>query len=372
MKADAPEFVFLTSAPLYDIGGRVTAYGASARLGSIVPAQALGQLGYDARAVSVAGDLAPAEAAVAGAKRIVFGEMWFSKEKGGWAGPVAVYRKLLKEIAAPQKRVIFGIADDHFSDPEFAGFYREALRDCLAVTVVSEKLRARLLDFTSKPVLVAPEAVEGARGAPQAIAARRVAAPLAWLARRVGIPMDQWRVRLLWFGYPQNLPPLVELLPALEHYAAKYPLLLTVVSSGVIEGLITPSRASEETRLRVQFVPWSPFIMDSALAAADLVLIPSDYADPVKQAKSPNRLIAGLHGGRFVVAHPLPAYAPYADFCWLGEDLVRGIQWAIEHPREAVERIARGQAYIERRHSPEAVARFWLDVFHPKELTSRA
>jgi hypothetical protein len=372
MKADAPEFVFLTGAPLYDIGGRVTAYGASARLGSIVPAQALGRLGYDARAVSVAGDLAPAEAAVAGAKRIVFGEMWFSKEQGGWAGPVAVYRKLLKETREPDKRVIFSIADDHFSDPEFAGFYREALRDCLAVTVVSEKLKASLLGMTSRPILVAPEAAEGARGAPQAIAARRVAAPLAWLARRVGIPMDQWRVRLLWFGYPQNLPPLVELLPALEEYAAKYPLLLTCVSSGITPELNAPGRTGEQSRLRVQFVPWSPFIMDAAIASSDLVLIPSDYRNPVKQAKSPNRLIAGLHGGRFVVAHPLPAYAPYADFCWVGEDLVRGIQWAMEHPRQAVERIARGQAYIDRHHSPEAVARFWLDVFHPKELTSHA
>jgi len=373
MKAEAPpEFVFLTSAPLYDIGGRVTAYGASARLGSIVPAQALGRLGYDARAVSVAGDTAIAEAAVAGAKRIVFGEMWFSKEQGGWAGPVATYRKLLKEIRDPEERVVFSIADDHFADPEFAAFYREALQRCRAATVVSEKLKASLLGLTSRPILVAPEPAEGARGAPQAIAARRVPAPLEWLARRVGIPMDQWRVRLLWFGYPQNLPPLAELLPALEDYARKYPLLLTVVSSGVLEDLVTPSRSGEEARLRVQFVPWSPLIMDAAIAASDLVLIPSDYRDPAKQAKSPNRLVAGLHGGRFVVAHPLPAYAPYADFCWVGEDLVKGIQWAMENPRRAVERIARGQAYIDERHSPEAVARFWLDVFHPKELTSHA
>jgi hypothetical protein len=31
-----------------------------------------------------------------------------------------------------------------------------------------------------------------------------------------------------------------------------------------------------------------------------------------------------------------------------------------------VERISRGQAYIDDKHSPQAVARFWLDVFHPK------
>ena len=95
------------------------------------------------------------------------------------------------------------------------------------------------------------------------------------------------------------------------------------------------------------------------------MLIPSAYRNPVKQAKSPNRLVAGLHGGRFVVAHPLPPYAPYGEFAWLGEDLCQGIDWAIRHPREVVERIARGQAFIDERHSPEAVARFWLDVFHP-------
>jgi hypothetical protein len=63
--------------------------------------------------------------------------------------------------------------------------------------------------------------------------------------------------------------------------------------------------------------------MDTALAASDVVLIPSDYRNPVKQAKSPNRLVASLHGGRCVVAHPLPPYAPCGEFAWLGEDLCR-------------------------------------------------
>jgi glycosyltransferase involved in cell wall biosynthesis len=232
--------------------------------------------------------------------------------------------------------------------------------------VVSQALADTVRAFTPRPVVVAPEPTEGARGAPQAIAARKVAAPLAWLARRVGLSMDHWRVRLLWFGYPQNLPALLALVPALERYAARYPLLLTCVTSSMTETLMTPERTREDSRLRVQFVPWSPLVMDPAIASSDLVLIPSDYRDPVKQAKSPNRLVAGLHGGRFVVAHPLPAYAHYAQFAWIGEELLDGMDWAITHPREVVERIGRGQAYIDARHSPEAVARFWLDVFHAR------
>ena len=74
-------------------------------------------------------------------------------------------------------------------------------------------------------------------------------------------------------------------------------------------------------------------------------------------------VLAGLHAGRLVLAHPLAAYAPYAEFAWIGEDLCAGIEWSIRHPREALERIARGQAFIDQRHSPQVVARFWLNVF---------
>ena len=140
--------------------------------------------------------------------------------------------------------------------------------------------------------------------------------------------------------------------------------------------LLTPQRTQEGADLRVQFVQWAPNIIESAIASTDFIIIPSDYRNPVVRAKSPNRLIAGLHGGRFVVAHPLPAYEPYEGFSWVGEDLCAGLRWAMAHPREVLERITAGQAYIDRTHSPQAVARFWLDVFrlgqgHQRETQSR-
>jgi hypothetical protein len=366
MSTAAIEYLFITPAPLVEVDGVVTTFGASARLGSLVPARGLMRLGYDARTFSVAGDPAPAEAALRSAKYAVFGEMFPNAQ--GWAGTAATYRRLLERVDAPGERVVFSVADDHFDDPSFRDFYAEQLPRCLAATAVSESLASTLRKFTSRPVHVAPEPCEGSRGAAQAISTRRLPAPLAWLARRVGLTTDLWRVRLLWFGYPGNLGPLIELLPALEELARDYPLLLTCITSRVPElgAVLTPARIHPEARLRTHFVPWSPSVLDQVLAYSDVVLIPSDYRNPVKQAKSPNRLVAGLHGGRFVVAHPLPAYAPYAQFAWLGEDLRAGVQWAIRHPVEVVERIARGQAFIDGRHSPEAVARFWLDVFHPK------
>lgn len=364
MSAAGLEYLFLTCNYLVKLGEQTTSLGASARLGSIAPARALGRLGYDARAYSALGDLAPVEEAMRSAKRIVFGELWETKGEG-WAQTVAIYRRLLGQVGDPRRRAIFSIADDHFDHPDFLGFYREALPECLAVTVASETLAGTVRKLTARPVLVAPEPVEGLRGVPHAIAARRLRRPVAWLARRVGLSLDHWRVRLLWYGYAQNLPPLLALLPALERYARQYPLLLTCVTSPAAEiaQLISPERTREDSRLRAHFVPWSPVVMDAVIEHTDVVLIPRA---PGKPAKSPNRLVAGLHGGRFVVAQPLPAYAPYQGFAWIGEDLVAGVDWAIRHPREVVERIVRGQSFIDERHSPEAVARFWLEVFEVK------
>jgi hypothetical protein len=360
------EYCFLTPDSLVSVDGQVTAFGASARLGSLAPMQALMRLGYDARTFSALGDTAPAEAAVRTAKRVVFGELFGTK--GGWTAPIAAYRRLLGLIDNPSARVVFSLADDHFAEPEFLAFYRDALPQCLAVTTISEPLAQTVRRLTSRPVLVAPEPCEGSRGIPQAYATRKPAAPVLWLARRIGLSEDHWRLRLLWFGYPQSLPPLLEIMPALEAFALRHPLLLTLVTKRFAElpVLFTPERVRADAPFRLNFTPWSPRVMDSMIAQCDMVIIPVAYRDPARQAKSPNRLVAGLHGGRFVVAHPLPAYAPYAEFAWIGEDLCAGLEWAIRHPREVLERIARGQERVDQVHAPEAIARFWLDVFHPK------
>jgi hypothetical protein len=358
----AIEYLFLTTDYLVNLGGRITARGASARLGSLAPMHALAELGYDARTFSIMADPAGAEKAVRAAKRVVFGEMFHIED--GWNA----YRRLLGLLRNPREQAIFSIADDKFASSDFLEFYQQALPDCLAVTAVSEPLAQTVRSLTSRPVLITPEPYEGARGAPHAVTAHKPSRALNWLAKRVGISTDIWRVRLLWFGYPMNLPPLLKMLPVLEEFSRQSALLLTCVTQPVADlaELLTPERTNESATLRVEFLPWSAPIMESAIAASDLILIPSDYRNPVMQAKSPNRLIAGLHGGRFVVAHPLPAYEPYAQFAWIGEDLCEGLRWAIAHPREVLQRIAAGQAYIDQKHSPEAVARFWLDAFHPK------
>lgn len=364
MRPGAIDFLFLTSETLVQLGGRVTAYGASARLGSLAPMYALAQLGYLAQTVSVTADFRAAESAVRAAKRVVFGEIFELSGDVELAHICDAYRRLWSLVPATREQVIFSIADDKFERPRFLEFYREVLPNCLAVTVVSEALAQKVRALTSRPVRIAPEPFEGTRGAPHAVAGRSRSRALGWLARCAGMSSDALRTRLLWFGYPMNLPPLLAMLPQLDEFSRRCALLLTCVTTPVaqLSELLTPERTSENASLRVEFLQWSAQAMDAAIASCDLILIPSDYRNPVVRAKSPNRLVAGLHGGRFVIAHPIPAYEPYRPFAWIGEDLCEGLRWAITHPTEVMARIAAGQRYIDQRHSPEAIARFWLEL----------
>src|SRR6266851_380814 len=327
----AAEYLFVTPEPLYTTSGRLFARGASTRLGSLLPMQGLRSLGYDARAVSTYGGSADAEAEIRQAQCVVFGEMFATPQ--GW--PVDTYRQMLAAVRESTQRAVVYLADDHFDDAQLSGFYGEAFKGCRAVATVSENLAAAIRRFTDKPVFVAPEPCEGPRRAPQAIQAPRSLPVIDRLARWAGVSREPWRVHLLWFGNWFNFRPLRELLPQLEKVSAEF--------------------------------PWSLEALDSALLACDLVLIPVELGNPRKLAKSPNRLTQALHGGRFVVAHPLPAYQPYAEFTHLDADLCEGIRWAIRHPAEVLQRIRRGQAYLDRHHSLEVVARFWLDVFHPRQ-----
>ncbi|MGH8726345.1 MAG: hypothetical protein ACREU1_15945, partial [Burkholderiales bacterium] len=66
--------------------------------------------------------------------------------------------------------------------------------------------------------------------------------------------------------------------------------------------------------------------------------------------------------GRFVIAHPLPAYEALAAFGWVGEDLGAGLEWFRRNPQEALERIRAGQAWVAEHCSRAAVARAWKSV----------
>ena len=93
---------------------------------------------------------------------------------------------------------------------------QQRFRECRAVTTVSERLAKRSGPFTSRPVLVAPEPSEGERGAPQAFVTRKPPGA-ARLARAAHRPVERSVARApAVVRLSANLPPLLELIPALE------------------------------------------------------------------------------------------------------------------------------------------------------------
>ena len=123
--------------------------------------------------------------------------------------------------------------------------------------------------------------------------------------------------------------------------------------------------------MQTKFIQWSPEATWSAIAASDLVMVPS-FDDHRKRVKGPNRVIESLRLGRFVVAYPLPSYVPLGQYTWLGKDLAAGIRWAVDNPANVLARVRAGQKYVAARFTAELVTRAWESVMLRETLGSRA
>jgi glycosyltransferase involved in cell wall biosynthesis len=224
-------------------------------------------------------------------------------------------------------RIIADYSDDHFQHPTLGAVYRAMLGAADLVVASTPGLAEVLRAHTPMPVSVITDPVEGERGEP----------------RSSGAPPP----RLLWFGHPLNL----DTLPFGLHQLAQRKLHFALTL------LTAPGTGAES--LGHRFRPWSTEALFEELAHCDAVIIPSNPHDPRKAVKSPNRFTEALWAGRFVIAHPLPAYAALGGYGWVGEDIGEGLAWLLEHGAEALERIRAGQQWVAQNASCEAVGAAW-------------
>jgi hypothetical protein len=167
--------------------------------------------------------------------------------------------------------------------------------------------------------------------------------------------------RLLWYGHPVNLDGLFAFIPGLLRYAqTECPVELTVVTapSAELASKVDSFNRACAPRMFVRLVEWSVAAVREALAATDTVILPQ-LPNATKLVKSTSRLVEALRSGRFVVAHPIPAYTQFGDWAWVSDDLLAGLHWARAHPGEVVERIAAAQGYIEANFAPARIADQW-------------
>lgn len=313
--------VWVSFAPLRKTGAGLSSDVASVRYRITLPAQAIG--GSKVTYVGPGANRRTLLERFDGADAAVFGKL-FDPSLAQFA----------LELAAALRRrgvkVIADYCDDHFLHPVLGPMYRAIANAADAVVASTPGLAEVLKANTPMPVSVVTDPVEGRRGEP-----------------RPGIGRPP---RLLWFGHPLNLDTLPFGLYQLASRRINYA--LTVLTA--------PGSGAEA--LGHRFRVWSTAALFEELRECDAVIIPSNPDDPRKAVKSPNRFTEALWAGRFVIAHPLPAYEPLGGYGWVGADLGDGLAWLLEHFDEALARIRAGQESIARQFSPEAVGRAWQSV----------
>lgn len=243
-------------------------------------------------------------------------------------------------------RLYFDICDHHFEHPEYANYYQEMTEIADKIIVNTPYMADIVTHYTNRQTTVIADPYEGPRGLPHFLPGKT-------------------KLRLLWFGHPVNLDTLTNFIPQLLNFAQTIPLELHLVSmfTPQFERIYFELQQQVGKNLSLRFSPWSLTATWNALHATDIVIIPSLPTEQ-KRPKSANRLIESIQAGRFVVAYPLPAYQPFAQWVWVNDQLITGIEWALQHPQQVIQQLTQAQSILEFSFSPVSIARQWEQVLN--------
>ena len=311
-----------------DVGSRLASY----RYRMLIPRLALQQRGHAVQIIPLDPQPGSFERAVEqlhGADVAIFGKTshWDLNER---------------LLAAAQQINVTAVADfcdDYFDHRDRVGeHFREMAMRADAISVSTPFLARRVAEAAARDAAVIPDPYEGPRG------------PAKWAP---GAPL-----RALWFGHSLNFPGLQKSLDAIV--AAGIPMRLVVMTMNLPDVLQwCAANSAPAPHFALEFREWSLQGLWQSLRECDVALIPVEPAQQFNLAKGHNRVVEPLWAGRFVVANPVPAYAEFSDWAWIGDDLAAGLRWAMEHPADVVARINRAQKDILARLSPLTIAKAW-------------
>jgi len=324
--------IWVTAGRVKALNGLNTSELASARYRVLLPAQGLEHHGWKSEFVNEATAVAV----------------------GGWGACVprpfdtvviskvfdAFSLSLAKDAKDRGARLIVDFCDDHFEHAKRGPWLKELLALADVLVASTETLANVIAGYRGQSPHVISDPVEFSMQEP--------------------LFKPEATLNLLWFGHASNLDTLINWLPKLSAFVQQRAVLLTVVSD-------LPNQGGELTPfivegLNIKYLPWSIESTEASLNACDIVVIPT-LAKDFKKTKSPNRLLEACWAGKFVVAGQLPAYMPFCDVAWVADDLVEGIQWALDNPGLVREKILAAQKIISHSHSQSSIALAWEALF---------
>jgi glycosyltransferase involved in cell wall biosynthesis len=264
--------------------------------------------------------------------------------------------------------VVADFCDDHFDHPLLGGPWRWLANQAVLCTVASQRMADAVTKHTPSPVAVIGDPLASPASEPRVFEAEqglhRVLA--RWLPK-----VFKKRLRLVWFGHPNNFPAMARWAEDLVALAAERPMTLTLVTGPngedtrpvqQIEEWIDTFNLAHAPRIIVSLVEWSEERQWQVVSGADVVLIPSSVQEVDVSHKSINRLADALNVGRYVVASMIPSYLPFEDHCSLTQDPSSALRWISERPVEARLKVVAGQRLARELASVATIANAWQNV----------
>jgi len=306
---------------------------ASARLRAGVAVAQAGATGdSDAAAPGIFFTAGDAADAADRARVLVIGKIIVNDD----AGRARRWLEMAVRVRRSGGTVIVDYTDDHLSfDSPYAPFYEAILDVADAAVAPSEFMQSRLRSHWPGPVSTIEDAVEfGARPPRQAAGI----APVA-----------------LWFGHDTNLP---YLLAFLRRWQPEHEVHVLVLCGNAAHAMDQWKQVPAPPRIKAEFRDWSPQAMVAAADSADYCILPSDPADPRKNAASANRLITALALGMPTAADVLASYREFGD-CFVD---IRSREFAdlATDPSAYHAVVKHAQHTVVPRFSPRMVGGKWL------------
>ena len=173
-------------------------------------------------------------------------------------------------------------------------------------------------------------------------------------------------INLLWFGSQSSFKflPIAEIWQRLEKEVRNYS--YTMVSANtdrLFSKFQLRQRKREVTGInldRVIMKEWTWELQGQLLEQCDIVLMPVQTNHPRTDTKSANRVIDSLMSGRFVITTPLASYEEFGPYTWQG-DYIEGIQWAQANPDQVLDKITKGQQYVEQNYSAAVLSNKFIE-----------
>jgi glycosyltransferase involved in cell wall biosynthesis len=257
--------------------------------------------------------------------------------------------------------VIADFNDDHFDHPVLGPHWRSAAALATLCTAGSPNMASAVARHARGPVVVVGDPIASPAGEP------RVFRGVPWLSRLLSrlLPASgPPRLKLVWYGHPNNWSAMEHWARDLEALSREQPLLLWLVTqpSRRVQAWVDAFNRKNAPAAFAEWVQWDEETQWSYVSDADAVLLPSDPADPKLAVKSSNRLTDALNAGRYVVASSVPSYRPFDAYCSLTEEPAKALKWMIRNSEAALGKIAGGQQLSQELASVAVMADKWAQV----------